>query len=324
MEDFDVIQALQKYTAPVIQRLLSDELSSTFPDCARLLEYRVIEIPAWQIALPVICSQAVGGSVEVGNTVAAAWYPMSLASEILDSVEDKEFIPDHIMPSPETAANLATSLIFLAFHNLTMIQDPDGARRVSRIYSRLGFEATNGQHRDLTAISATVEQQLNDYWETTILKSGSVFRTATAGGAASGTSDEALIEELGDYGTALGVMLQLLDDCRDAFSQLHEAIHWEISLPLLLYLMTIGEEKIAFPKINTKAEWSNVLRETGVITAISELLLEWKMRALESLALLSMSKEKLILEKIPSFFLERIPVFDKEARDGSTSREELS
>jgi len=324
LKDFDVIQQLHEYTTPVIQRLLSDELSSTFPDCSRLLEHHILETPAWQIALPVICSQAVGGRVDAGNTVAAAWYPISIASEILDSVEDKEFIPDHIIPSPEAATNLATSLIFLAFHSLSSIQDPDEVRRVTRIYSRLGFEATNGQHRDLTTTSATVEQHLSDYWETIILKSGSVFRMATAGGAASGTSDEALIEALGDYGTALGVMLQLLDDCRDAFSQSHEAIHWEITLPLLLYLMTIGEEKIAFPNINTRAEWSSVLSEMGVIDAISALLLEWKIRALESLAPLSMSEEKLILEKIPSFFLERIPVFDKEARDGSTSREELS
>ena len=38
---------------------------------------------------------------------------------------------------------------------------------------------------------------LNNYWETIILKSGSVFRAATAGGAAAGRSDETILKRWG-------------------------------------------------------------------------------------------------------------------------------
>ena len=61
--------------------------------------------------------------MEDGITVASAWVSYIFASEILDNVEDKELTPDHILPSPEVASNLATGLIFCSFHTLTSIQD---------------------------------------------------------------------------------------------------------------------------------------------------------------------------------------------------------
>jgi hypothetical protein len=319
MNNSELDQLFHEYAEPVIHRLRVYDLSSTFQDYQELLVDRILKIPAWQIALPVISCLAAGGTQEAGIALATAWYPGYLASEILDNVEDKEFIPDRFANSPEVATNLATSLIFIAFHALTLIPDPERARAAARIFSRSGFEATYGQHRDLLKTPSTVEKSLNDYWEMIILKSGSVFRTATAGGAAAGTSDERLVDALGDYGTALGVMLQLIDDCRDAFVPSEESVDWEISLPLLLYLMTIGEKNISFPKVNSRTEWSDLLRRVGVINAISSLLLEWKIRALASLEPLSESREKHVLERIPSLFLERIPLNSKEVLDENSA-----
>ena len=223
------------------------------------------------------------------------------------------------MSSPEVASNLATSLIFAAFHTLASIADPNKARQIIRIFSNSGFEATTGQHRDLMQTRQPVESYLNNYWEILILKSGSVFRAVTEGGAAAGTSDEPILEAFGDYGTALGVMLQLIDDCRDAFSHSQEAIKWEVSLPLLLYLMTIGEENIVFPEVRSQAEWADLLKKTGVIQAISSLLLEWKSRAIESLQPLRNSREKKLLESIPALFLESISSMTNEVIDENTT-----
>ena len=72
----------------------------------------------WQIALPVIACLAADGSLEDGVTIASAWAPLYLASDILDDLEDKEFEPERFLPSPEIASNLATSLIFAAFRTL--------------------------------------------------------------------------------------------------------------------------------------------------------------------------------------------------------------
>ena len=280
MKNLALDPVFHEYAASVIYKLQSDETPSLHQDYHQFLIEHIQEMKEWQIALPVIACLAADGSLEDGVTIASAWAPLYLASDILDDVEDKEFEPERFLPSPGVAINLATSLTFAAIHNLTTIHDGNKANQITNIFVNSGIDATCGQHRDLTQTRSAVEVYLNNYWEILILKSGSVFRAATAGGAAAGTSDEPIVEALGDYGTALGVMLQLIDDCRDAFSHSQEAIHWEISLPLLLYLMTIGEEKIVFPEVCSQAEWADLLTKSGVIQAISSLLLEWKSRAI--------------------------------------------
>ena len=305
----------QEYALLVIEKIQSDELSSAFSDFTHFIVSRIQTIPTWQIVLPVIACLAAGGAIDDGVVLASAWVSLNLASEILDNVEDKELTNEQFLTSPEVASNFATSLIFSSFHLLTSIQDANKANQIVRIFTSCGFDAAYGQHRDLMQARVPVELYLNNYWENIILKSGSVFRAATQGGAVAAGANETVSEALGDYGTALGVLLQLIDDCRDAFNQSSEAINWEISLPLLLYLMTVGEEDIVFPNVSSRAEWSNSLQEAGVIQAISELLLQWKTRALESISSLPQSREKRILERIPSLFLERIPSIANEVID---------
>jgi hypothetical protein len=305
MKNIEWDSICQKYASLVINKLQSDELISTFSEYAQFHNDRIQKMPDWQIALPVFACLAAGGSLDDGIILASAWAPFILASEVLDNVEDKELVPDRFLTSPETASNLATGLIFTSFHTLTSIKDAGKARQIVGIFSGLGFDAVHGQHRDLLHTRLPVEEFMNNYWEIIILKSGSIFRVATEGGAVAGGADEKIAEALGDYGVSLGVLLQLMDDCRDAFNDSPEAIKWEISLPLLLYLMMVGEENIIFPDVRSQAEWSDLLKKAGVIEAISSVLLQWKSRALESLRPLGKSKEKLILERFPSLFLKR-------------------
>lgn len=304
-----------EYAVLVIDKLQSDELSSTFSEYTHFLGDRIQSMADWRIALPAIACQAAGGSFEHGIILASAWVSLYLASEILDNVEDQELVTDQFLISPDVASNLATGLIFSAFHTLTSIQDAGKVGQIVRLFSGSGFDAVNGQHRDLLQTQLPVESSLDNYWEIVILKSGSVFRAAIEGGAVVAGANEDITKALGDYGIALGVILQLMDDCRDAFNRSQEAIRWEVSLPLLLYLMTVGEENIIFPKVNSHAEWSELLQKTGVIQAISALLLQWKSRALASLAPLPESQGKFILEGIPSIFLERIPSIPSEVID---------
>jgi hypothetical protein len=309
----------QEYAGEVIARLQNDELAASFQVCWGYLENQAQEIPSWQIALPVIACVAAGGERSNGLAVATAWLPAYIASEIFDHLEDGEFDAIPSVGSPEVMMNLASSLIFLAFHHLGTIQEPHKGSRATQIFSAAGFEAATGQHRDLENEQTSVEKSLNEYWELVILKSGSVFRAATEAGAVMGTDDKQTIQALSDYGTALGVMLQVLDDCRDAFTSSDEVIHWEISLPILVYLMTIGEEDITFPAVTTKAEMSDLFFHAGVVNVIASLLLEWKERALHGLGLLGDSVEKRLLASIPTAILERLNSTSHEVRDGSLS-----
>lgn len=298
---------LSSHANQVVAKMLSSDILAEFPECLGWLKKHAADLHDWQIALPVISCMAAGGSFDDGIEIAAAWYPMYLASDLLDKVEDREFTPDDAVRSPEQAINLGTSLIFLSSHRLSLIQRPGSSARAGAIFSSQGFAATTGQHRDLLATTLSVNDALEDYWQAIILKSGSVFRAATAGGAAAGTSDEMVINRLGDYGTAVGVMLQLLDDGRDILKTSDGVIQgWEVSLPLLLYLLATGAENIIFPPVHSRTEWHACLREARILETFSEILLKWKERALESIHGLEVTEEKEILENFPVMILESI------------------
>jgi hypothetical protein len=294
----------QAYTGAVLLLFEADAATSSFRACFDLLQANIHKVPAWQIAMPAIACVAAGGMMKIGTTLAAAWLPAYLASELFDQLEDKEFIPGPIATSPEVGMNLATGLLFLAYHYLATIPDPGIVNRAVQIFSEAGIEAAYGQHRSLTRSQVPVKEALDAYWEMIILKSGSVFRTAMVAGGAAGTADKSVLEALGDYGTALGVILQLLDDCRDLFSKQGGPLEWEISLPLLLYLMIQRKENISFPAVQSKAEVSSLFARMGVVTAVSSILLEWKNRALQALDVLPETPEKRLLESLPTFILE--------------------
>jgi geranylgeranyl pyrophosphate synthase len=115
-----------------------------------------------------------------------------------------------------------------------------------------------------------------------------MFRIGAAGGAAAGTADDTLIEALGDYGNALGVIMQLLDDCRDLLDQ--KTDRFEVSLPILLYSLAIGSEKVIFPATGSSEETISCLQRAHVPEMIATLIQEWQKNALKSLEPLNGSK----------------------------------
>ena len=306
MDDLDFPQLFRTYAGQVSQTLNSLELWTAFPELQGYVFEQLTDVDDWKLALPVIACLAAGGDQSDGSKVAAAWFPMYLASEIFDEVEDREFVPTAHIATPEIATNYATGLVFLSVHTLTHIHDPQKASRITRMFSGLGFDAVAGQHRDLAGAKLSVEAALQNYWETIILKAGSVVSMATGGGAAAGTSDESVVESLASYGLALGVMLQLMDDCRDAFySTPNTQPRWEVSLPLLLYLLAIGEATISIPDVSTTDEWKQLLQEYDILEAISSILLEWKGHVIASVRQIK-QPERQVLEKIPTLFLEAV------------------
>jgi len=89
-------------------------------------------------------------------------------------------------------------------------------RRVLFQLTKAGLQSAHGQSLFFSSVGSERQHgdDLERYWQATILKSGSIYR---AGAAVVQLRDrlQELIEALGDYGSALGVMLQVLDDCRD-------------------------------------------------------------------------------------------------------------
>ena len=300
------------YARQVTANMAAADILALFPACQAWLEAHVADLRDWQIALPLVSCLAAGGSVADGLAVASAWCSFCLAAVLLDHVEDGEFTPDDLAHSEGQAANLGTALIFLCFHHLAAIQDPASATRAAAVFSGQGFSATAGQARSLAAAPSTplsVDEALEAYWQEILLKSGCIYRAAAAGGAAAGGVDESAIAGLGKYGTAMGVIVQLLDDGADLLKTSDDDViqAWEVSLPLLLYLLSTGEQQVVFPAVRTRAEWHARLREAGVIEAFSAILLQWQARALESIQGLSLSpEEKKMLEEFPALILEPV------------------
>ena len=103
------------------------------------------------------------------------------------------------------------------------------------------------------------EDYLERYWQATILKSGSIFQAGASAGAATATNRQDWIDALGDYGCALGVMLQVLDDCRDHVDDRNQHVT-PLGLPILLENLMPGSDKQALSE------------------ALSQILLEWQRR----------------------------------------------
>ena len=210
------------------------------------------------------------------------------ALHLLDAVEDGDFTPDGIIPSTEKALNFSTALTFAAYRFFSDLSSPGAAARVARICSECGFKASQGQHMGFEPVPPQLDDATRVYWESTILKSGSLFRLACAGGAAAATEDAQVIEALGDYGTSIGVILQVLDDCRDMLDT--QTGKREVSLPVLLYSAAAGQQQITYPDSRSSMQGS------GVPETITGILAAWWQRALDSLKPLKMSDAADILK----------------------------
>jgi len=166
-------------------------------------------------------------------------------------------------------------------------------------------------HEDLP-----VDAALEAYWRAVIAKSGSIFRAATAGGAVAGADSEPLVAALGEFGACLGVILQVLDDCRDVLGG-PDVAGCEVSLPLLLLSMAGQDgrtgrqgQRVGIPNPGSplsREALFDVLQGAGVPDIIRDVLLEWRRRALNSLASLGRSEAVAALEGVLEHVLTTSP-----------------
>ena len=280
--DDEQAKGLQNTVQEVRDFIQSSQLLDEWPGYHHMLSESIEQKPAWLFTLPLISCFAIGGKSTDAIPVAATWVALDHASHLLDAVGDGDFHPDEFLSSPGQALNFSTSLIFAAYHFLYYIRDPESLRRVMDVFSDAGFKATLGQHISFSQLETLpLEKALEQYWRMVILKSGSIFRMGTAGGAAAGTADKNLIDALGDYGTAIGVIMQMMDDCRDMLDILTS--DYEVSLPVLLYSLARGSEKVVYPDARSTETMVKMLQDAHVPEMIAALLQEWQKKALDSL-----------------------------------------
>jgi hypothetical protein len=306
--DDEQANGLENTVQEVRAFIQSSQLLDEWPAYHRMLSESIEQKPAWLFTLPVISCLAGGGKSIDAIPVAATWVALDHASHLLDAVGDGDFQPDEFLSSAAQALNFSTSLIFAAYHFLSYIREPESARRVMSVFSDAGFKATLGQHISFSQLETLpVEQAIEQYWRMVILKSGSIFRMGTAGGAAAGTADKDLIDALGDYGTAIGVIMQMMDDCRDMLDI--STGDYEVSLPVLLYSLTKGSEIVVYPEARSTEAMVKVLQDAHVPEMIAALLQEWQKNALDSLRPLRDSSMLDILKSV-LHDVSKLPLMD--------------
>lgn len=256
----------------VIAFLTSAQPFQEWPDCRQVLLNMIAVDESWIHALPVLGCLVVGGKAEDAIPLAAAWTSLRHAANLMDDVQDGDLHRYANPTSPVIATSYALAFIFAAFQILDEdAPSPEKAQQVIGIFARAGLDSSRGQHLDLTMQNDEIQprDQLESYWMSVIQKSGSIYYAGLAGAAAAGTDADDVIEALGQFGIALGVIRQVIDDCRDILMDAKDVR--KAALPVLLKTRLTGEVRQNDPRI---------------VQMITDILMEWKRRALASLEII--------------------------------------
>jgi len=294
-----------------VELVQEDKLIREWPECAKELENLVRTLPERDLVFPLLACEAAAGESEKAIPVSLAWNALHCGVVLLDKVIDRDELEG--FHSYEQMAALSSGPIFAAHHILSMLGDPTVSQRAGNILFQGFFNCAYGQYLDLTQgrQEMQTEQALNAYWRMTLLKSGSVYQAGLAAGAASATEAKGLIEALGNYGRAFGVIKQLMDDCSDILDA-DGTLEW--TLPVLLY----NTAKKSSPLIPMERETLfRLLDGAHIPETLAAVVTEWQHRALESLKPLPSSEAKQKLENyvtelvFPSEFLSSLGINHK-------------
>ena len=299
----------EEISRDVVQYIQESASFQEWPECRMFLMKMLAADEAWNHALPILACKAVGGGQFDAIPVAATWITLVHAANLIDDVQDGNMSRLAQFESLQLAITVAVAWIFSAFR---MLEDPSlGAEtrnRITTIFASAGLDAARGQYQDLVLGAGKSESgdPLQAYWSAVILKSGSIGMAGAATGAAAGAGSASLVEALGDYGTALGGIRQVIDDCRDFWIEA-EFSGEQGALPAILHSMAADQpsrkrvnlkNRTWLPGARSHNQGSNMLIEAGIPEIITDILLEWRRRALESLSILEPSEARRALEYV--------------------------
>jgi geranylgeranyl pyrophosphate synthase len=166
--------------------------------------------------LPGLCCLAGGGEASWADHIAAAWQLFYAAADIMDSLQDQDAPASWWADlGPAAALSASTGLFFSAASLLDQaraLQAPGGtAPDLTRDFYSCFMTMSSGQYQDLRQSEPSIER----YWEIASAKSGAFFSLACRSGARLAVGDDPRIENYGQFGRHLGLLMQILDDLED-------------------------------------------------------------------------------------------------------------
>jgi geranylgeranyl pyrophosphate synthase len=189
---------------------------------------------AYGAILPLLTCTANGGEAEQAIPLAAAWILYDLASDVFDDLQDLDG-KDRPWNRWSPARTLAVGLGLIAAGEFCLSGlKPTAADQADLLASlaRTFMLAARGQGSEQAA--PTLASYLNQL----IAKSGLIFAAVTRAGASLCSSNPEHLQAMHDYGMALGVSIQLRDDCRDLSSSnaVSDLVTGKHTLPVLYAL----------------------------------------------------------------------------------------
>ena len=292
----------------VISFIRESSTLQNWPESRQLLVNILSTDPSWIHALPVLACKAIEEKPSDAVPAAAAWITLVHASNVLDIIQDGDAQHLSQFQSAQLASTVAIAWIFSAFN---MIDNPsydsEIQNKITRTFSSAGIDSSIGQYRGsvINSNKSNAIERLEDYWNVVIMKSGSIFKAGIAAGAIVGGGSEEVIEALGDYGSALGVIRQVMDDCRDVWKDIKASEKYQ-TLPTLLQWIISENQRFRHReksiKVKKRTELidqpDQVLLSTDLPEIITDILFEWRRRAFESLNQIKPSEARKMLEAI--------------------------
>lgn len=236
----------------VCQFILDEALSVLeWPDLTAVVEQERAAIQGtssvYSPILPILTCETTNGPAETAVPLAAAWWLHNLASDLFDDLQDrdgkKQLWNDW---EPAKAMNVGLGLIAAGNICLTRVQASHNAHRdILDSWARTFAQAAQGQ------IDLPEQPSLEAYFRQTIAKSGLIYATVARAGARLNTDAAPVLDAMYNYGYALGMVIQIVDDCRDllpshAASDLAEGVY---TLPVIQALSQ--KEAKEYPELAT-------------------------------------------------------------------------
>jgi hypothetical protein len=213
---------------------------------------------------PVVCCQAIGGQPADVWPVAAAWVLYILAGRIFDDVLDAEG-DNQVWPDGRCQA-LPTGLFAIGVANqaLTHLSDLSAHAGIARAFNQALATAARAEKGQIPLAQLNVET----YFQRTAAKTGLVFGTGAWAGvrAACSKPDPALLDAVYTFGTHMGMMIQIVDDCEDIAIDLANQTY---TLPLI-YALSQSDHP-AYPSLCRLLQPS---LEPENVTAVVNVLIE--------------------------------------------------
>lgn len=204
-----------------VYQFINDELVSLWdwPEFEAILSHRQqirsSNAAAWVDVLPSLACAVCGGDTDRSNPLSAAWSLYMLAGRIVDDIHDEQG-KEHLWNAKGIKQSLPTALFVLGIAHMALarLKLPEPVKAdILDAYGRVLAAAARAQRErcrmPLTSLS------VESYFSSMMSRTAVAFATAVWSGGKLANVEPDILEKLYQYGLAVGIAIQIEDDCED-------------------------------------------------------------------------------------------------------------